>query len=921
MTADHLPENPFEDSSDRGGPDRGGPDRGSPDRGGRETPKDNPRRLPLALHQPPNGEDLRRHPPESPECARMREQMRDFADGDLARDDALAIEEHVHGCRTCALSLGRVEHETMRLRQAFRLLSQSDPLAAAGSAAPRGLRDAVLRRLLEETADGVRLDRARGLLGMESEGGEAGRDPQGRPNSGRLGSGSLISGGLASGRGVRLAPTMMLALGACLLVALVSLQFLLMRADDGMVDRTARLVITSAQDVHGLSGQRLTDLSVGEGLGDDQLVFVGARGAAQADLHDASQQTQPAATLLMDSNAAMRLRNGEPVLVHGNVDVETHRPVEVALADGGRIQLGNGRYRLSALDPHNRNQAWDPLRNSPEDLAVHVQVLSGDEARLAPFSGGVVTITEGGSGVIQGGTATRTSSGGGFGSVRQTPAPPQNTMDPPLLGSVRGVVWERTAQQHPVGADVHVTYLGHGLARFVSTPVGIDGSFQFATGGEGQAPNCDSPFAIVQLLPPQDRPDLGITMPDAHRLALSGQDARLVESLVLDQSTELTGRVVDQAALPIFGVRIVPCVVDDVFGTVLQWREGMAVSGEEGLFHLLRLPFSLPRHQHLVLVAQHPDHATGVVPVPTRGNVAARDLELQISLADLSEVAIEGIAPNATVELWQDIEGLPPGTGARLFSAHTDVNGRIPSLRVGSGALWLRNSMALPNLRELVRSSNAIGEIVYRPANGAVRGIESVYAMQQVLPATGLALASSYRHRALDNSLAPPNVPPLRVVDSFGGNPVANAQVFAVQATGPRGSGAVRFLGFSSQSGVVNYARPPGDSALVAIGVDGEIGVLDGAASPTQAIEMAPSGRVQLGSALRPAATSANQCVAVRFVCIDVQPSGMAMEFYRFASPGNDFEVGSLPPGRYEVTVGAVTRSLSIVAGGRHVLQ
>ncbi|MFN8825545.1 MAG: zf-HC2 domain-containing protein, partial [Planctomycetota bacterium] len=66
------------------------------------------------LHQPPNPDDLRRLPPASPACAQVRGMLRDFADGDLSTTEVAHVENHLAGCRTCAVELARAEHEVLR---------------------------------------------------------------------------------------------------------------------------------------------------------------------------------------------------------------------------------------------------------------------------------------------------------------------------------------------------------------------------------------------------------------------------------------------------------------------------------------------------------------------------------------------------------------------------------------------------------------------------------------------------------------------------------------------------------------------------------------------------------------------------------------------------------------------------------------
>ena len=53
-------------------------------------------------HQPASLSDLRRFPPRTPECLRVREWMRDACDGELAAATRSEFEEHLHRCRDCS---------------------------------------------------------------------------------------------------------------------------------------------------------------------------------------------------------------------------------------------------------------------------------------------------------------------------------------------------------------------------------------------------------------------------------------------------------------------------------------------------------------------------------------------------------------------------------------------------------------------------------------------------------------------------------------------------------------------------------------------------------------------------------------------------------------------------------------------------
>ena len=86
------------------------------DRSGRGP--DRERRIPEGV-QGASEADLRLYPPRTDACARVRELLRDRADGDLTPLDQRHVDEHVHECRACSLALGRAELEVLRITRAL----------------------------------------------------------------------------------------------------------------------------------------------------------------------------------------------------------------------------------------------------------------------------------------------------------------------------------------------------------------------------------------------------------------------------------------------------------------------------------------------------------------------------------------------------------------------------------------------------------------------------------------------------------------------------------------------------------------------------------------------------------------------------------------------------------------------------------
>jgi hypothetical protein len=90
-------------------------------------------------HQPANAHELALHPPATPECLRVRQWLRDYADGELEPEGRRRVDEHVHACADCDLALSRAEREAILLQRAYEGVPRQQ--------APAGLVDAVLERV------------------------------------------------------------------------------------------------------------------------------------------------------------------------------------------------------------------------------------------------------------------------------------------------------------------------------------------------------------------------------------------------------------------------------------------------------------------------------------------------------------------------------------------------------------------------------------------------------------------------------------------------------------------------------------------------------------------------------------------------------------------------------------------------------
>jgi hypothetical protein len=192
----------------------------------------------------------------------------------------------------------------------------------------------------------------------------------------------------------------------------------------------------------------------------------------------------------------------------------------------------------------------------------------------------------------------------------------------------------------------------------------------------------------------------------------------------------------------------------------------------------------------------------------------------------------------------------------------------------------------------------------------------------QSLAQSPIEVVNTYRHQAFVVA-QPTNIvtaQALHVRDALGRSQ-PDAEVFAVDRSGPRGGINTLFLGFTSVNGVLSLAAKPAGMDLVVIGPGGDVGFCQpSAVDPQVLITLRPAGRVLLGPTLRPAPTSMYQVVAIRFVPVEPGLPGMEHPAVRFASSDTGWEVSSLWPGTYRAEVGGNTYVVEVPSGGSVVL-
>ncbi len=829
------------------------------------------------LHQPPNPDDLRRAPPATPDCARVRGWLRDYVDRDLDGARARELEEHAHRCRQCNVELARAEHELLRVREAFRALREDDVRLPPDFAAR------VVEHLVRDDTSLVgaeALDRAAAARVQAAADAAVPPRPAGRARA-------------------MVRPGAVLMFGIALLFALgIGLE--LMRAPGRGPDRAARLYILDADGAYHLQ----QPLGSRQWLGEHQSLRVRSGGGAHVEWHDPSARTQPAATLQVRGEGEVRLEHGSPMLVNGTVDIETHRPVSIPLADGSQVDLGEGQYTLAA-DP--RFDPANPALSAPPDLYVTIEVRSGEPASVVRTGFGPTLVATGQIGFYHGQSPTTIGSSGGFASR------PPISLDRET--SVRGAQKQyalygqaRELNGQPVaGADVLFTVRSGGVSSPAMENTIADGSFLCELANQ-----VESGYAIALATPPRSRSDLGMVAPDAMPLVQQGNSTMLQAPLMFAPSIPFVGMVRDELGVPLQNVLVLPCIVDEVFGTVLQLLLERTFSNPAGMFALERLPGRLPPQQALYLVLHRPGYAVAVVAIPQRHALAAELPFAPIVMAATQGVRLTGLPANRTLPLLEELPGLPQGTGVWRRMVTTDASGTVNWIEVGRGNLWFVEPGA-PLVRALVLDG-FVGMQQFRPSQDPPLPWNARFRQLQGIPDTTLEIVSSYRHQ--NTFVGPVNASTSRTVSvlDIAGNPVGNAQVFLGDGVGPAAS--ARFVGFTGPNGMLQW-HEIGGSHVTVIAADGRVavGALALGSGGNLSIELPPCGRASLAEPRRPG-PGQPQVVALRFEHADDTPETRRPAAVRFASAMTSWEVGDLVPGEYRVVIGGIAQLVTVPPQG-----
>lgn len=823
-------------------------------------------------HQPPNrsGQDSFDQAPRA--CRQARERMRDFADGDLAEADRRIVEHHAHECRACAVELARAEFETMRLRRAF----------AEGwtHATPRTgfAKRALARALAKEPEAALQAEAIRRIQGAEI--GRASPDATPKRLMAKVMARTVAE--IVSSTSEQRASTP--RRGVAMVLSVVSLVLIVLASpiwhSVSELTRSVRLAVVRSNSASMDHAGRVTGLSAGDGLGEGDQLVLQADGSIDAEFYDASVVgEQPAAQIRMSGDGEL-LVGMQLQLEHGEMEILSHRPMELLLGDGTSLELGAGLYHIDAeKEGADGNQ-----------LALRIQVERGDAARIAQSSGavGVVSVGQAGSygrgasgialeNLAHHATGVATMSAGARHVV-------PTAQEPDLVGSVVDAYGSPLA--HATVRLAFPTEAGY-VTRSLSTDHAGD---YFVPAGSGVRGG----VAMVEVLPPPGRHDLEFAPSDAHRI--DTVDGRMtLAPVALRAGAQVRAQVVDASGQPRPYAMALPVFYDEVVGQVWPWMEGAAWADAEGRVEMRGLPSRLAAGRSLGVVVFHPEDEAVFRPLQTSQGAVV--VEARLETSPLAAVRVVGLSPSRASVILEEIVGLPAGLGVRRHLVTADVNGEVAAMRCGRGRLWLEIGPSSSTLQPIARSAGV----------AAVGGehVERRFVLQSMQAVPGIA--SNGLEIAVQSRFQEAEVEPMSGEELFlqapGGHLAGGAQAFALRSRVGGGFDA-RFLGLTQQGASLRVRLHAGESELLAVGADGTIArrdvlALRGGSSHGRLSTMAMdwTGRAELATALLPTTDE----LRTTWSPLAVGAAGARPEIHRVLLRSGGFAAESLPAGDYQV--------------------
>jgi len=180
----------------------------------------------------------------------------------------------------------------------------------------------------------------------------------------------------------------------------------------------------------------------------------------------------------------------------------------------------------------------------------------------------------------------------------------------------------------------------------------------------------------------------------------------------------------------------------------------------------------------------------------------------------------------------------------------------------------------------------------------------------QKVPAASLELANNYRHEHFGGAAGGGSFGV--TVRTESGQPVADAQVFALGVETARGRRVPQFLGLTDDDGVLRTGEVAGDVVVITPRRNMFL-VRAGELEASTEIVAPETGRVILQPHQQPVGSVME---VLEMQPIDWYLPGPAPTLSRCVGEANGWEVGDLPPGRYMVRIGATERIVDVPSGG-----
>ncbi|MHC5064130.1 MAG: zf-HC2 domain-containing protein [Planctomycetota bacterium] len=627
-------------------------------------------------------QDLRRYPPVSGECRRIRALLRDYSDGDLAGFLRGEVDEHVHGCRDCGLALSRFELEALRLRKAY--AEEQEELAA-----PEDLTQTILGRVRdlmegEGRAHGVgsaASSESRGEVDLEDGGEDQSPLPddftskvmdrvrmEWRPQYVHERVLTFMRQGV-----------FLLPLAAVLLVGVLFWSALLTNPESEPVYRLGTLAATTVELPRGSGespvGSTGADLAAGSQLPSGSTIIVGEAGGASLRLEESGGAVLFRAEL--ESDSQLTLAGDYLLLSQGAAHMQG--ACDVQLADLARIRLfdsgeGKGVSAHLSLTPVQR---VDQALAVEAPMRVHLAVEAG-VAEIRRGESVELLVPSGRSAEFDSNSAIymdRALTTDLLARTRQSAQGPSRDPIAEAAARWQGNLRSSLTGEGLIGVEVELrSQAGEMILRTAA-----DGSFEVPEGF------LRGNLAVLRVRWQEGLNGFASYGPEP--IDLSRLQGSRLPAIELSEDRPIQGVVRSRELGPLAGARVLPGVVDDVFQLLDALEECAVTADSEGRFLLQGLPVDLDPHQRLVLIAEHEGHATrAFLDLDPATNRSSADL--QLILEAKAERRLYGLDPEQSVEIYESIPGLPARALGETWNLRADSLGAVSLDAAGSGPFW-----------------------------------------------------------------------------------------------------------------------------------------------------------------------------------------------------------------------------------------